>query len=86
MAHAEMDRIERRFRAQYVAAGRPGDMAVFIRHVSEGQLHCDVILYFPPAAAELAAWAHADPCPPPARPGLGMMVGSDAAWDLLFSE
>lgn len=86
MAHAEMERIEQRFRAVYAAAGRPSDMALFIRHVSEGQLHCDVILYFPPTTAELAVWAEAESCPRPVRPGLGLFAGPDEAWAVLFPE
>ena len=84
MAHADLGRIEQRFRADHMSAGCPSNMALFIRHVSEGQLHCDVILYFTPAAAGLAAWAEAEACPPPDTAGLGLFVGPEEAWSALF--
>ncbi|MDN3519261.1 hypothetical protein QWY84_16725 [Aquisalimonas lutea] len=82
-AGIELDRIERAFAAAFGRRGEPGDMGLFVRHVSEGQLHCDVVVYFTPASADVAGRALADPCPPPSRHGLGLLQGSAEAWRLL---
>ena len=50
-------------------------MAVFVRSVSEGRLHCEVIAYFSPAAADVAKTFDGQPCPKPAREGLGLLAG-----------
>ncbi|MDN3519849.1 hypothetical protein QWY84_19780 [Aquisalimonas lutea] len=85
-AGIELERIERAFATAFVRHGRPGDMGLFVRHVSEGQLHCDVVVYFTPAAAEVANRAQADLCPPPSRHGLGLLQGATEAWRLLPTE
>ena len=38
--------IEEIFHAQFDAAGKPVEMAVFTRSESEGRLQCEVIVYF----------------------------------------
>ncbi|MCC5810597.1 MAG: hypothetical protein JJU06_09510 [Ectothiorhodospiraceae bacterium] len=78
--------IERDFVAEYERRGRPADMALFIRHVSEGKLHCDVVLYFPPQASASATAANADRCPAPDPEGLGLLAGSPDAWTRLFDK
>lgn len=72
------------FQKAFNAAGNPPDMAVFTRHESEGRLHCEVMAYFSPAAHEAAKKLGAQPCPPPARDGLGLLAGSPNAWIALF--
>lgn len=42
---------------------------VYWRHESEGQLHCDLVLYFPPGSAGQANIVGALPC---ADPGEGL--------------
>lgn len=86
MAQLELGRLEDAFATQYEAAGRPADMALFIRHVSEGQLHCEVHIYFPPAAAGLAVDFDAIPCSAPARADLGLFAGAESAWDAVFPD
>jgi hypothetical protein len=61
-------------------------MAVFTRLESEGRLHCEVIAYFSPAAGQLAQAFDAQACARPARAGLGLLAGDDAAWSVLFPE
>ena len=78
--------IEERFRAAFLAAGRPPAMAVFTRPESEGRLHCEVIAFFSPAATEVAKDFGARPCPKPERAGLGLLAGDQESWPVLFGE
>lgn len=76
--------IEESFARLFAAAGRPPGMAVFTRPESEGRLHCEVIAYFSPAAQDLARAFEAEACERPARPGLNLLAGDNAAWSALF--
>ena len=78
--------IEERFQRVFLSAGKPPEMAVFLRSESEGRLHCEVIAYFSPAAAEVANAFDAQPCAEPARAGLSLLAGEEQAWSLLFHE
>ncbi len=86
MAPVPSAEIEERFQAAFVPAGKPPEMAVFTRSESEGRLHCEVIAYFSPAAAEVAKDFGAQPCPKPERTGLGLLAGDEQAWAVLFHE
>ena len=79
-----LETIKQRFNAAYLEAGRPMDMAVFYRHASEGRLHCEVMVYFSPAAMDLALDLGADSCPAPAPESVSLLAGSDDAWSVLF--
>lgn len=68
------------------AAGRPPGMAVFARNDSEGRLHCEVTVYFSPAAQALAKRFQAKGCKRPAADGLDLLVGDPACWEILFAE
>ncbi len=70
----------------YLKAGKPNNMASFIRHESEGKLHCDVMIYFSPAAAEVAQWLGAAPCSQPAPEGLGLLAGDKDCYSHYFSD
>jgi hypothetical protein len=76
--------IEALFLKAFAAAGSPSDMAVFIRHESEGRLHCEVVAYFSPAAGEVAKAFDAKPCERPQRSGLGLLAGDEQVWATLF--
>ena len=65
-------------------AGNPPELAVFMRHESEGRLHCALRVYFSPAAAAVAQAFAAGPCRQPAVHGLGLVAGTEAAWARLF--
>ena len=65
-------------------ANAAADMAVFIRHESEGRLHCEVHVYFSPAAVDVAAAFDARACTKPSAQGLGLLAGSEAAREALF--
>jgi hypothetical protein len=86
MAPTAYAEIENRFLQAFHTAGRPSEMAVFTRSESEGRLHCEVIAYFSPAAQEIAKAFDAEPCEKPSRAGLGLLVGDERAWSVLFTE
>jgi hypothetical protein len=78
--------IEETFDRFFSGASLSSDLAVFTRPESEGRLHCEVIAYFSPAAAQVAKMFDAEPCEKPARAGLGLLAGDEAAWSVLFPE
>lgn len=84
MAYEPLARIEALFESTYRAVARPKDAAVFVRHVSEGSLHCHVVVYFSPASASLAEEIGADPCDRPSTDGLSLLIGSEDSWSALF--
>ena len=86
LAFDQQASIEERLMSGFAEAGSPTDMAAFIRHESEGRLHCDVKLYFSPKADTLAQEVNALPCPKPSPDGLSLLVGSEDCWRLLFPE
>lgn len=65
--------------------GYPEDMAVFTQNSSEGSLHCEVYVYFPPVLASMAKELGATPCPKPTLGELSLLVGSEKSWQVLFS-
>lgn len=77
--------IQDRFAALHQAAGRPANMAVFKRHDLEGSLHCEVMVYFSPAAGSLARAFGARPCARPAQAGLQLLAGEPDCWSVLFA-
>lgn len=70
--------VQLHFDRVYQAAGCPPDMALFMRHVSDRRLHCEVLVYLSPAAADVAAELGAEPCAPPAPEGLDLLAGNGA--------
>jgi hypothetical protein len=70
----------------FAGAGDPPNMAVFTRLESEGRLHCELVVYFSPAAREAADIFGADPCEKPVRAGLELFAGNSACWPVLFPE
>jgi hypothetical protein len=75
LAAAPLGQIEDLFRAEYVRAGAPADMALFVQQRSDG-LHCAVSVYFSPAAAAVARAVDAVPCGRPLPEGLDLLVGA----------
>jgi hypothetical protein len=86
LAGEPMSRIDELFRAEHARAGRPRDMAVFVRHESEGRLHCEVRAYFSPASAPVASAEGAAPCDRPSPEGLSLLAGDPEAWRALFPD
>ena len=54
LADEQRLRLEELFLSAYVKAGSPQEMALFIRHESDGRLHCEVKVYFSPASIVVA--------------------------------
>ncbi len=86
LADGPLARLAAEFAAAHAEAGRPASMALFVRHESEGRLHCAVRLYYSPAATAAARTAGAVRCPRPQPDGLGLVAGADEAWRALFPE
>jgi len=62
------------------------EMAVFIRHESEGCLHCQVKVYFSPKASMVAKVFNAIPCAKPSPIELSLLVGNEKSWLIFFPE
>jgi hypothetical protein len=84
LADEPLDRVRALFRSAHARAGGPADMAVFVRHESEGRLHCEVRAYFSPSAAGLAREVGAEPCERPSPDGLSLLAGAPESWRALF--
>ena len=52
----------------------PPDAAIFSRHESSGDLHCELMLYFNPEATAVARAAGAAACAPPLPHGLSKII------------
>jgi len=85
LAWDALGQIETLYRSLYERADSPQDAAVFIRHESEGRLHCEVMAYFSPNSFLLAAELDAVPCERPSKEELSMHVGAEDSWQTLFS-
>jgi hypothetical protein len=76
LAQDALVEIQRRFDEAYRDAGQPQAMGLFIRHVSEGRLHCEVLVYFSPAAAAVAQGVRGpDPVRRRHAKGLDLLAG-----------
>lgn len=84
LATGPLGRIEDLFREEYARAGAPKHMALFVRQQSDGRLHCEVSVYFSPAAAAVARAVGAIPCGRPRPEGLSLLVGASDCWAALF--
>lgn len=84
LADPEQERIKERLESEYGNIGNPEEMAAFIRHESEGRLHCDAKIYLSPMSAAIAKELGARPCAKPGPEGLGLLAGPQAAWATLF--
>jgi hypothetical protein len=86
LAGDQQDRIKQLLLSAYSDAGSPKEMAAFIRHESEGRLHCEVKIYFSPMSIAVAKEVNAVPCEKPSPDGLSMLAGSQDSWMVLFPE
>lgn len=84
LACEPLGHIEEIFLSVYAKADSPIEMAVFIRHESEGRLHCEVKVYFSPASCVVARAVDAEPCERPSPDGLSLLAGSEDSWLALF--
>src|SRR5512134_300880 len=86
VAWEPLGQLEALFQSAYTQAGCPKEMALFIRQDSEGRLHCEVTVYFSPAAMEVAQAVEAQPCAKPSPESLSLVAGAEAAWSALFAD
>lgn len=73
MAAPALETLKEQFAALDLVAGNNGP-AVFV-HTASGDLHCEVTVYFSPAAAALATSINAEPCTMPVVNGLTLLAG-----------
>jgi hypothetical protein len=85
LALDEQERIKELFLLLYAGAEIPKGVAAFIRHESEGSLHCEAMVYFSPMAVTVAKAVNAKHCEKPAPDSLGVLVGSPDSQSILFS-
>ena len=81
-----LEQIKALFLAEYKNDNSSKDQALFLRHESEGRLHCEVKVYFSPATSIIAKEVNATPCNKPHSDGLDLLAGSEESWSVLFSE
>lgn len=86
LAGEALTQLEALFVSAYGQSGSSSETAIFVRHESEGHLHCEVKTYFSPAAALVANKVDADPCARPSRDGLSLLIGPEDSWQALFPE
>jgi hypothetical protein len=86
LAYDQQEHIKQLLLTAYADAGRPKDMGAFIRHESEGRLHCEVKIYFSPMLENVAREVGAEPCGKPSVNGLSMFAGPQDSWQELFPE
>lgn len=84
LAGGHLDHIQALYESVYGKIRRYSNVAVFYRHESDGRLHCEVWVYFSPAAVELAKAVAAEPCQKPSIDSLGLLVGPEDCWTVLF--
>ncbi len=84
-AQTACSEIAEKFHFIFMLAGKPGEMAVFVRRES-GDLHCEVTAYFSPAAENVAKAFDAHLCVMPKRDGLELLAGNGSCWFSLFPE
>jgi hypothetical protein len=85
-AGESIDQIKAIFLTEYEKAGCSEEMAIFIRHESEGRLQCEVRVYFSPASIIVAKAVDATPCKKPFSDGMSLLAGAEASWSILFPE
>jgi len=81
-----LDPIKAHYLTEFGLANDCNEAAIFVRHESEGRLHCELNVYFSPATFVVAKAAAAHPCNKPTPDGLSLLAGSESAWSILFSE
>lgn len=76
LAADALDDVCRQSRAAFERAGGPRDWAVYEAHIA-GDLHCNLNVFFSPAAADLARGLGARRCQAPPREA-SLLVGDEA--------
>jgi len=85
LAGEALEHIKTLFQSAYARFSYSDEMAIFVRHESEGRLHCEVRVYFSPATICVAEAVGATTCQKPSPADMGLLAGSEDAWSVLFS-
>jgi len=86
MAYAKIEELKKLIFTICGKISLTNDMAVFIRHESEGHLHCEVKVYFSPKFAIFANKLKIIPCEKPSEFSLGLLIGNEKAKNILFAK
>ena len=86
LTHNPCVEIKEMFQASAEAINIDDETAVFVKQISDGQLHCEVIAYFSPASADIAQAFNAEPCNKPLSEKLTLLAGNENSRKVLFSE
>jgi hypothetical protein len=84
LAYDELEEIKELFFLRYKNMPICNDIAIFIRHESEGHLQCEVKLYFSPKLEHFANELDAIACAKPRAHSLGLFIGSDKSRNIFF--
>lgn len=74
MAAPVLETLKEQHAAMYGVGGVESP-PVFVRYDAGGGLHCEVTVYFSPAAAALAELSHAEACAAPVLTGASLLAG-----------
>lgn len=74
LAAEPLEQISHLFQSTYGDARSCEGLAIYFRHESEGRLHCEVRVYFPPGTADLANKVGASRCRPPSPDDLSVLT------------
>ena len=86
LAGEAQEHIKTLFTLEETRSNNSREMAIFVRHESEGRLHCEVRVYFSPATVDVANAVDAVACKKPVPMNMGLLAGSEDAWSILFPE
>jgi len=76
LAYEAQETAVQTFRSAFEASDRPDNMALFVRHESDGRLQCEVKLYFSPEGESVARSLGAFPCNTPSLHDLSLVAGA----------
>ena len=75
MAAPVLETLKEQHAAMYGAADVAESPPLLVRYDASGGLHCEVTVYFSPAAASLANLIHAEACATPVLTGASLLAG-----------
>lgn len=76
LADEALEQIKHQFLSESSKGHWPVGTVVYFRHESEGRLHCEVKVYFPPETASLARKLGAGRCERPSPESLGVLISA----------
>ena len=79
-----LETLKEMFASIYGSSHAAGEAVVLVKYDSASHLHCEVTVYFSPAATTLATAVNAEPCVQPSFTDLSLLVGNKQTWDALL--